>query len=119
VAKANPRYAVITAAYDSGAQLALPRQEIIARYHSGARLVSKPDDLADDFKKIACYEKQTFEKPEKFDKDGRAIKVSKKEENVPVEYRATKQIWCTGSHGAVDSDYEQKADRTVEQIKPV
>jgi hypothetical protein len=116
VAKANPRYAVLTAAYNSGAQLGLPRQETVDRYHSGARLLSKADHIEDNFKVIACYQKQISVTTVKVDEHGRPIKTSKVEENVPVEYPATKEIWCTGSHGAIDFDYEQRPDRTVEKI---
>jgi beta-lactamase superfamily II metal-dependent hydrolase len=116
VAHVNPRYAVITAAYDSGAQLALPRHEVIDSYHGGTRLLNKPGTATADQKKIYCYEKQIITKVLKKAKDGTALKTSKVEVNQPEEYPATKHIWCTGSHGAIDFDYEEKLGGSVDQM---
>lgn len=115
VAHANPRFAVITAAWDSGPQLALPRQEIIDRYHNGARLLSKPVSSAPEMLKVACYQRQQFIKAVK-GSSGRAKKKKIVDANVLVEYAVPKHVWCTGSHGPIDFDYEEKSGSTVDRV---
>ncbi|HEY0603039.1 MAG TPA: hypothetical protein VGD58_09020 [Herpetosiphonaceae bacterium] len=101
----NPCYVVITAAWDVGQKLALPRYEVIDRYHSGSRLKTKPADIEDQYKQISCYRLVTTDVPVKTDADGRVIKFRKESGNAQAIYPATKHIWCTGSHGKIDFDY--------------
>ena len=116
VGQVNPRYAVITAAYDTGPQLGLPRYEIIDRYHQGARLLNKPIAATADEKRISCYQKQQIVKVLRRDKFGTATKTSRVERSVLVDYPATKHIWCTGTHGPIDFDYEDKGGGNVDGV---
>ncbi|HWS88871.1 MAG TPA: hypothetical protein VN282_17985 [Pyrinomonadaceae bacterium] len=111
VGHVNPRYAVITAAYAGGTQLGLPRREVIQRWHGGARLLAKPDDADDVMKKIACYEKQTVQR-----QVGAKKRVKYDELTQPVTFDAPKHLWCTGTHGAIDFDYEEKGGTNVDRV---
>jgi beta-lactamase superfamily II metal-dependent hydrolase len=116
----NPCYAVITAAWDSGPNLGLPRYEILDLYHKGTRLKTKPDDVKPVMKKIACYHYKTVTETKLDKKTGQQV-TKTGDANVWVDFAAPKHIWCTGSHGPIDFDYEQLKDGSVERIgeKPV
>ncbi|HJP60916.1 MAG TPA: hypothetical protein VJ865_12990, partial [Gemmatimonadaceae bacterium] len=123
VGHVNPRYAVITAAYDSGAALGLPRYEIIDRYHQGGRLLKKPQGSTKEEKEELeatlitwCYEKQTNTEVLKKDKYGKALKVLITKEKKWHSYSTPKHLWCTGSHGAIDFDYEHKGSGVVDRV---
>jgi beta-lactamase superfamily II metal-dependent hydrolase len=111
VGHVNPRYAVITAAYAGGTQLGLPRREVIQRWHGGARLLTKPDAMDASMKKIACYEKQAVQQ-----QVGAKKRQKVEEMTQPVTYNAPKHLWCTGTHGAVDFDYEEKGGTNVDIV---
>lgn len=117
VNRVNPFYAVICAAWDVGQQLALPRYEIIDLYHNGSRLKTKPAEMDDKFKYIACYKEVETTVTADRGSEGKAVKKRTQISKANASYHAFKHIWCTGSHGAIDFAYGPKAG-VVEFLPP-
>lgn len=121
VTRVNPRHAVITAAWDTGPQLALPRGEVIASYQAGNRLLNKAATATDAQKKVNCYKNTTVTMSlidtktmqPKRDRKGNPM-VIVRNGNMQQQLDVPQQIWCTGTHGPIDFTYEKKADGSVD-----
>lgn len=111
VGHVNPQYAVVTAAWDSGQALGLPRYEVIERYHNGARMLRKPDDMAQNLKQLACYKKAQASKEVQGGSGKKKQKLQRANEQQTFD--AFKHVWCTGSHGPIDFDYGVRDGRVV------
>jgi beta-lactamase superfamily II metal-dependent hydrolase len=110
ISHVNPRILAISAAYDSGSSLKLPRWETIANYIAGAnRLTEVPAH------RIHCW----WNVPEKWTEPPIATRVVPKRTKPKkdytaayndVGYRATnRHILCTGTDGVLDFDYQARS----------
>ncbi|HAT12814.1 MAG TPA: hypothetical protein DCS91_03730 [Microcoleaceae bacterium UBA11344] len=97
----NPRYLAVTAAYDSGSSLKLPRWETINNYIQGAAgLLNKLGTL------IHCWEYHETE----YIMVGKKRQVSQPKSDKLNDKITNKYILCTGTHGALDFDYKEHDD---------
>lgn len=113
ISHVNPKYLVISAAYDSGKSLQLPRRETINNFIAGAsRLVDWPG------KRIYCHWWQApVIEVTKTGPEGGIQKKRKKiiaeASNIFAPIEINKYILCTGSDGILDFNYKETTGRNV------
>lgn len=101
VGKVNPRYAVVSAAWDSGSSYKLPRWETLQGYTASrqGRLANWPRaNTITNSRQINAWQWPSS--------DDEPSSKRRKQDQSPLALRPMpKAIWCTGTHGAIDFDY--------------
>lgn len=107
----NPRMVMVSAAYNSGSHLALPRYEVLKRFNSGSRLTNRASTWGDTADKVYCWKFRTGDVQVR-GKKGK-WKTRKEMGMFDEELVTRKQIWCTGSHGAIGFYYKEQNGEAV------
>ncbi|MFP4124597.1 MAG: hypothetical protein ACOC07_21070 [Coleofasciculus sp.] len=105
IGRVNPQYLAVSAAYDSGQSLKLPRWETINNYINGALRLVRRNNF-----EINCWWFVPAVYAPSTGKNKKKRKTVTPDHNEVGSRKTHRMISCTGTHGVLDYDYKEQND---------